>query len=124
MKFNIGGVIGDTREPYSTASNIWMRTMLWSQNFSSPGIVNGMTVTQVSEHAVPDGLTRWNGFEYYYGLGWTEKYKTSLNMDMTLTQRLDFITEGLSAGIKGSYDPDMAITKKHTNTPPGRTAPA
>ena len=114
MKFNIGGVIGDTREPYSTASNIWMRTMLWSQNFSSPGIVNGMTVTQVSEHAVPDGLTRWNGFEYYYGLGWTEKYKTSLNMDMTLTQRLDFITEGLSAGIKGSYDTDMAITKKHT----------
>ena len=35
-------------------------------------------------------------------------------MDINLTQRLDFITEGLSVGVKGSYDTSMQITKKHT----------
>lgn len=113
MKFNISGVIGDTREPIYNASNIWMRTMLWSQAFSSPGIVNGFPITQVSENAVPDGLTRWNGFEYWYGYGYQEKYKTSLSTDMTITQRLDFLTEGLSVSLKGSYGTDMYITKKH-----------
>lgn len=113
MKFNISGVIGNTQEPLSSADNIWMRTMLWSQNFSSPGMVNNMAVTQVSENAVPNGLTRWNGYEYYYGLGYQQKYKTTLDMDMSITQRLDFITEGLSVGIKGSYDTYMSIYKKH-----------
>lgn len=114
MKFNIGGVIGVTQEPISTADNIWMRTMLWSQNFSSPGMVNGIPITYVSENAVPQGLTRWNGYEYYYALGYQQKYKTSLNMDMTITQRLDVITPGLSVGVKGSYDTSMSIYKKHS----------
>ena len=116
MRFNISGVVGNTQEPISTADNIWMRTMLWSQNFSSPGMVNGLPVTQVSENAVPNGLTRWNGYEYYYGLGYTQKYKTTLNMDMTINQRLDFITEGLSAGITGSYDTAMSIYKQRTGS--------
>ena len=113
MTFNISGVIGNTQEPLSSADNIWMRTMLWSQNFSSPGMVNGMAVTQVSENAVPNGLTRWNGYEYYYGLGYQQKYKTTLDMDMSITQRLDFITEGLSVGVKGSFDTYMSIYKVH-----------
>ena len=113
MRFNISGVIGNTQEPLSSADNIWMRTMLWSQNFSSPGMVNDIAVTQVSENAVPNGLTRWNGYEYYYGLGYQQKYKTTLDMDMSITQRLDFITEGLSVGIKGSYDTYMSIYKVH-----------
>lgn len=116
MKFNIGGVVGVTQEPLSSASNIWMRTMLWSQNFSSPGMVNGIPVTTVSEKAVPQGLTRWNGYEYYYGLGYQQKYKTTLNMDMTITQRLDFITEGLSVAVSGSFDTSMSIYKKHAGS--------
>ena len=117
MKFNISGVIGNTREPLdSDRGNIWMLTMLWAHPTGSPGIVNGMPVTSVSEKAVPKGLTRWNGWEYYYWSGFRAKYKTSLNMDMTITQRLDFITQGLSASVKGSYDTDMAITKKRTGS--------
>lgn len=116
MKFNISGVVGVTQEPISTAENIWMRTMLWSQNFSSPGMVNGIPVTQVSESAVPNGLTRWNGYEYYYGLGFTQKYKTTLNMDVSINQRLDFVTEGLSVGVMGSYDTAMSIYKKHVGS--------
>ena len=113
MKFNISGVIGNTREPLdSDRGNIWMLTMLWAHPTASPGIVNGMPVTVVSYDALPDGLTKWNGWEYYYWSGYRNKYKTTLDMDMTITQRLDFITQGLSVSLKGSYDTDMAITKK------------
>ena len=117
MKFNISGVIGNTREPLdSDRGNIWMLTMLWAHPTASPGIVNGMPVTVVSYDALPDGLTKWNGWEYYYWSGYQAKYKTTLGMDMTITQRLDFITQGLSASVKGSYDTDMALTKKRTGS--------
>ena len=112
MKFNISGVIGDTREPISDADNIWMRSMLWSHPTGSPGAVNDIPKTTVSTNALPSGLTKWNGWEYYYWRGYQNKYKTTLGLDMTITQRLDFITQGLSASIKGSYDTSMALTKK------------
>ena len=114
MKFNISGVIGDTQEPYTDRNNIWTLTMLWAHPVGSPGVLEGMPFTSVSTSALPSGLTKWNGWEYYYWTGYTNKYKTTLGMDINLTQRLDFITEGLSAGIKGSYDTSMYITKKHT----------
>ena len=117
MKFNISGVIGNTREPLNDGrDNIWMLTMLWAHPTASPGIVNGMPVTVVSYDALPDGLTKWNGWEYYYWSGYQSKYKTTLGMDMTITQRLDFITEGLSASVMGSYDTDMSLTKKRTGS--------
>ena len=117
MKFNISGVIGNTREPLaSDRDNIWMLTMLWAHPTASPGIVNGMPVTVVSYDALPDGLTKWNGWEYYYWSGYQNKFKTTLNMDMTITQRLDFLTQGLSFSLKGSYDTEMAITKKRSGS--------
>ncbi|MEE3465611.1 MAG: TonB-dependent receptor [Candidatus Cryptobacteroides sp.] len=117
MKFNISGVIGNTREPLaSNRDNIWMLTMLWAHPTASPGIVNGMPVTVVSYDALPDGLTKWNGWEYYYWSGYQNKFKTTLNMDMTITQRLDFLTQGLSVSVKGSFDTSMALTKKRTGS--------
>ncbi len=117
MKFNISGVIGDTREPLSTADNIWMRSMLWAHPTGSPGIVNGMAITNEKDaETLPKSLTAWNGWEYYYWAGYQNKYKTTLGMDVTLTQRLDFITQGLSASIKGSYDTEMSLNKKRTGS--------
>ena len=113
MKFNISGMIGNTQEPIAGADNIWMRSMLWSHPTASPGTVNGLPVTVVSTQALPDALTKWNGWEYYYWTGYQNKYKTTLGLDMTITQRLDFITQGLKFTVKGSYDTTMSITKKH-----------
>ena len=116
MKFNISGVIGDTQEPIAGADNIWMRSMLWSHPTASPGVVDGMPVTVVSTKALPDALTKWNGWEYYYWTGYQNKYKTTLGLDMTITQRLDFITQGLSATVKGSYDTTMSMSKKRSGS--------
>ncbi|MBO4467534.1 MAG: TonB-dependent receptor [Bacteroidales bacterium] len=114
MHFNISGVIGDTHEPYTDRDNIWTLTMLWAHPTASPGVVNGMPVTSVSTNALPSGLTKWNGWEYYYMTGYTDKYKTTLGIDVTLNQKLDFITEGLSASVKGSYDASMSMKKYRT----------
>ena len=114
MRFNISGVIGDTQQPYTSRDNIWTLTMLWAHPVGSPGVLEGMPFTSVSTSALPSGLTKWNGWEYYYWTGYTNKYKTTLGTDITLTQHLDFITEGLSVGFKGGYDTAMSITKKHT----------
>ena len=116
MKFNISGVIGDTREPIAGASNIWMRSMLWAHPTASPGVVNGNPITTVDTNALPDGLTKWNGWEYYYWTGYQNKYKTTLGMDITLTQRLDFLTQGLSVSVRGSYDTTMQLNKKRTGS--------
>ena len=116
MKFNISGMIGNTQEPIAGADNIWMRSMLWSHPTASPGTVNGLPVTVVSTQALPDALTKWNGWEYYYWTGYQNKYKTTLGLDMTITQRLDFITQGLKFTVKGSYDTTMSITKKHSGS--------
>ena len=116
MKFNISGMIGNTQEPIAGADNIWMRSMLWSHPTASPGTVNGLPVTVVSTQALPDALTKWNGWEYYYWTGYQNKYKTTLGMDMTITQKLDFITKGLNFKVKGSYDTTMSITKKHSGS--------
>ena len=116
MKFNISGVVGNTREPNAQRDNIWMIAMLWAHPTGSPGIVNGNPLTFVSDSALPNSLTKWNAFEYYYGYGYTEKYKTNLNVDLNLTQRLDFVTEGLSVGVKGSFDTTMQIKKKHNGS--------
>ena len=112
MRFNISGVIGDTHEPYTDRDNIWTLTMLWAHPVASPGVVGDQVFTSVSTNALPSGLTKWNGWEYYYMTGYTDKYKTTLGMDVTINQKLDFITEGLSASIKGSYDASMSMKKK------------
>ena len=112
MHFNISGVIGDTHEPYNDRDNIWTLTMLWAHPVGSPGVVGDQVFTSVSTSALPSGLTKWNGWEYYYMSGYTDKYKTTLGMDLTINQKLDFITEGLSASIRGSYDASMSMTKK------------
>ena len=112
MHFNISGVIGDTHEPYNDRDNIWTLTMLWAHPVASPGVVGDQVFPSVSTSALPSGLTKWNGWEYYYMSGYTDKYKTTLGMDLTINQKLDFITEGLSASIRGSYDASMSMTKK------------
>ena len=114
MRFNISGVIGDTHEPYTDRDNIWTLTMLWAHPVASPGVLGDEVFTSVSTSALPSGLTKWNGWEYYYWTGYTDKYKTTLGMDVTINQKLDFITEGLSASVKGSYDASMQMKKKRT----------
>ena len=115
MKLNISGVVGKTYEPMEDDGiddNVWIFTTLWVTPNASPGMVNGIPLTYVGEGPTPP-TTRRSGYMTYYNMGYEEKYNTALNLDLAITQRLDFITEGLSLGVKGGYDTNMYIRKQH-----------
>ena len=47
----------------------------------------------------------------FYGKGYNQTYDTTLNMDLDITQKLDFVTPGLSVSVKGAYDNKFKLEK-------------
>lgn len=117
MKLGIGGNLGKTREPLNVVSgtgqdqNPWVIAQIWSHPFAGPGFVNGVR-TNVPQDIVPLGEVLRDGMFVFYGHGYTQNYNTKLNLDLDLTQKLDFITKGLSASIKGAYDNQFVLDKR------------
>lgn len=119
MKFNVGGIIGQVQEPNvpSDMTNAWFYVRTAAVPFNSPGMVNGIR-TFVSNAVLPGGLVvadtqRADGYRVFYGNGYSQNYRTSVTLDLDITQHLDFITPGLSIGAKGGYDVNMNINKNH-----------
>jgi TonB-linked SusC/RagA family outer membrane protein len=112
LGFTIGGVVGDTRSP-GGSQEVSYREMNWAVPFSGPGIVDGKWIVNQNFY-IPtqkkDGLTP------FYGLGYNELVKNTLNLDIVLRQKLDFITKGLSFRIKGAYNTIYNHTKSRTTT--------
>ena len=48
------------------------------------------------------------------GKGYNQDHQTTLNLDLEITQDLDFITDGLSLAVKGAYDNNFGIFKTRT----------
>ena len=46
--------------------------------------------------------------------GYTQNYNTTLNLDLDITQKLDFITPGLDVSVKGAYDNAFGLKKERT----------
>ena len=63
----------------------------------------------------------YNAFNEFYGRGYTKATKNVLNVDVTLNQKLDFITSGLSVKLKGAYNNDYIVNKKRTSGVPTYT---
>lgn len=115
MKLSIGGNLAQKQEPNAVeGDNAWVYTQIWSLPFAGPGIVNGVrtrikgSFTPLAVGAVRDGL------DTYWGRGYTQQYKTTLNTDVDITQKLDMLTKGLSVSIKASYDNMFKLNKKRT----------
>lgn len=107
MKFNMGGIVGNKREPTQA---IWQQ-LTWSVPFSSPGVIDGKKVV------LPNG--RFGNFpmenqvlDRYYGSGFRRQLSNNMTFDLTLTQKLDFVTKGLSVEVKGSYNTDYSYIKQ------------
>lgn len=115
MKLNIGGNVGQQQEPNTTEDiqNPFVYTQIWALPFSGLGIVNG-TRTIVPVSYTPVGGANVDGLRTYWGTGYKQKYVTTLNMDVDITQKLDMLTKGLSVSIKGSYDNQFQLNKNRT----------
>ena len=115
MKLNIGGNIGKTQEPnvIEDIPNIWVYTTIWTVPMSGPGIVDGVR-TIVPFGFYPGEVVR-DGFGGFYGYGYRQRYRTVLNMDAEITQKMDMVTPGLSVSLKGAYDNNFALNKNRTD---------
>ena len=111
LKFNLGGIVGNQRYPNSGSglNDTWQQ-LTSSHPFSSPGVINGKKVVIPSD--------RYSGFgmenqilDRLYGRGYSRKLSNTMNFDLNLTQKLDFITEGLSIDVKGAYNTDYSYIR-------------
>ena len=119
MKLGIGGNLSKIKEPRNVVSdtdqdqNPWVITQIWTHPFAGPGFINGVRTT-VPQDLVPLGEVLRDGMFVFYGYGYNQNYNTTLNLDMDITQKLDFITPGLSVSVKGAYDNAFTLNKKRT----------
>lgn len=114
MKLNIGGNVDQTQEPRAIEDidNAWVYTQIWALPFAGPGLVNGVR-TLIPGALTPVGQNR-DGLSTYWGNGYNQEYKTTLNTDVEITQKLDVLTKGLSVSVKASYDNRFELNKRRT----------
>ena len=119
MKLGVGGNLGKVQEPRSVVSgtnqdqNPWNIVQIWTHPFAGPGFINGVR-TIVPQDMFPLGEVMRDGMFVFYGQGYNQTYTTTLNMDVDITQKLDFITPGLSVSVKGAYDNKFTLDKVRT----------
>lgn len=109
LKFGAGGNTLDNQEPNSDVYNPFTMATIWSIPMAGPGIINGVR-TIIPKGVYPIDNPR-DAFDGFFGKGYTRTYNVKLNLDVEITQRLDFITKGLSISIKGAYDTSFQIEK-------------
>ena len=117
LSINIAGNHSSKDTPYSGAGTSGLvRSLYEATPFSSPGLVDGKfvrTTTTYDDVKLP--FTGGNGMSYYNydGTrgGYTHTSQNVLQMDMQLSQNLDFITKGLSFKLKGSYNSSYSVQK-------------
>jgi TonB-linked SusC/RagA family outer membrane protein len=114
LKLNIGGRVGKRHEPNGYGSNIW-QYITWCTPYSSPGFVDGHYTTPALGDYIPIG-GGMSGLGLYYGYGYHEQTGNTLNLDIQINQKLDFITKGLSANVKGASNSSYYVYVNRTPT--------
>jgi len=105
MSVNIAGNIANNYKPRTGQSTSTMiAEALWATPFSSPGFVDDKLVKSSTDYTdINLPFVGSNGLTYW-GNGFTKNTTNKLQMDLQLSQKLDFITKGLLFKIKGSYN--------------------
>ena len=114
LKVGLGGTIGITHEPNDNDYPYGIFSLInMAQPFNSPGIIDGKLVT-INPGKYEGILMNNNALARFYGQGYDKNTSNTMNMDLALTQKLDFITKGLSVEVKGAYNTTYSfIQKRH-----------
>ena len=110
---NIAGSVDNVSRPLIGSTDALMKSIYLATPFSSPGVVDDkfiITATDYSDIQLP--FTGSNPMGAWYGKGY---YKNGLNrmaVNLALTQKLDFITKGLTFSIKGAYNSNFGVAKQ------------
>ena len=92
--------------------------------FGGAGLYDGKWI-----HTSPDNIGWDKGalenadpFECFFGKGYNQRIYNEINLDLSLQQKLDFLTKGLSLNIKGSYNSGYTHRKNRYKEIPYYTA--
>lgn len=108
LKLGIGGIVGDRQQPYS-GNKVWKDLSL-GQPFAGAGLVDGKAVTTQPRYK---DIKTTDPFVNAYKDGKAIRLENTMNLDLHLTQKLDFLTKGLSVEVKGAYNSGYTHTKKY-----------
>ena len=120
LSMNLSGIVSNKRNPQgSQGPTGFFKNLYYATPFSSPGIIDG-------KYVVFDGTSSWLPFQgatgaNYYGAGYYKQSVNTLDVDMILKQKLDFITQGLTFQLKGSYNSNFSYNKTCTQALPTYT---
>ncbi len=106
LKLSVGGIMGNKKA--SDTNNMIWQDINNAQPFSSPGIIDGKLYTEPTRYA---DIKLVNPLERYYGKGYTRDMNNTMNIDLHLVQKLDFITKGMSIEAKGAYNSGYYLRK-------------
>jgi TonB-linked SusC/RagA family outer membrane protein len=112
LSLTLGGRVGVRNEP--NGSNELFRTLYWAVPYSGAGIVDGKWIKTGTTY-IP-GTDKKEGLTPFYGLGFVNQLQNTLNLDISLVQKLDIITKGLSFRIKGAYNTFYSQTKTRASS--------
>lgn len=110
LKLGIGGVVGNRKQSAVKEEDLW-RNMNNSQPFTSPGVIDGKAIVIPNRYG---DIVNTNPVTNIYNRGWLKTMTNTLNMDLHLVQKLDFLTKGLSVEVKGAYNTDYTFKKGMT----------
>lgn len=124
LSINMGGRIEDNKTPITKDNGKFDPQLYFALPFAGAGLYEGKWV-RASELNLPftsGALQNGDAFEQYYGRGYQRVARNEVNLDIILKQRLDFLTQGLSFTVKGSYNGYYTHTKKWSKQEPYYTA--
>lgn len=114
VAINMGGRVEKRNFPRSGDDiNQLFRRIYWATPFSGPSIVDGKWIKGNSQY-LPVGLS--DGLGNIYGRGYGSKTTNVVNLDLALTQKLDFVTKGLQFKIKVAYNSGYDHTKERATS--------
>ena len=114
VAINMGGRVEKRNFPRSGDDiNQLFRRIYWATPFSGPGFVDGKWIKGNSQY-LPVGLS--DGLGNIYGRGYGSKTTNVVNLDLALTQKLDFVTKGLQFKIKVAYNSGYDHTKERATS--------
>lgn len=116
IKLNLGGILNDKRMPNfdnggSKTIEYLFRDIYEAVPFAGVGVVDGkyIQVDDATFSQVGSGVI--DGMKNFYGKGYNTSSGNTMNFDFALEQKLDFLTQGLQAHIKGSYNSGITQIK-------------
>lgn len=122
IAIGIGGNHNSSWKPYTGQGSAGMlKGMYASTPFSGAGFIDGKLVNSAVDYedlTLP--FTGGTGLEYY-GKGFYNDTNNTLNVDLELRQKLDFITKGLTFRVKGSYNSGFTSYNRATYSVPTYT---